>query len=117
MCWCAPGSTTYIILNLMSTTRPGGAIHEMLLESYNSIVAHLHSSGDGLMPGGIFHRRNSVSGLEIFCVNSNNHQLTWGVLGAALNALEDFMNENQMWSAATFGIYDGPNYVGVGTMS
>lgn len=69
------------------------------------------------MPGGIFHRFNSATGLELFCANSNNHQITWGVMGAALSALEDFMNYNQVWSAATFSIHDGHDQVGVGIVA
>ena len=88
----------------------------MLLAAYNSVVAHISTSGDGLVPAGMFQVSNGATGMELLCVNAENHQITWGVLGAALNALEDFMNSNQIWSAATFGIFDGENQVGVGSL-
>lgn len=89
----------------------------MILDSYNSTVLHLRESGDGLVPGGLFRLNDGVTGAEIRCMNSNNHQITWRVLGAALYALEDFMNEHQIWSGAIFDIYDGENRVGVGSIA
>ncbi|MCJ1300797.1 ER membrane complex subunit 3 [Hypocenomyce scalaris] len=113
---CAPGSTTWIILNLMPTSRPGASIQEMLFAAYNSVVAHISTSGDGLVPAGMFHVSNGATGMDLLCLNADNHQITWGMLGAALNALQDFMNSYQIWSAATFAIYDGENQVSVGSL-
>ena len=55
-------------------------------------------------------------GLALNVVNSNNHQTTWGVLGAALTALEDYMQSMDKWGTAEFTIFDGTNEVGKGTL-
>ena len=100
----------------MPTSRPGASIQEMLFAAYNSVVAHISTSGDGLVPAGMFHVSNGATGMDLLCLNADNHQITWGMLGAALNALQDFMNSYQIWSAATFAIYDGENQVSVGSL-
>lgn len=103
--------------DLISSTYSGSAIQGIILDSYNVVVEHLHSSGDGLLPNGLFHQIDSVTGLDLLCVNTDNHQITWGVLGAALSALEDFMNEHQIYTAARFSIFDGIALVGVGSIA
>ena len=50
--------------------------------------------------------------------NTNNHQLTWGVLGAAIDALGEYMHQavtgpGEGW----FSVFDGQNEVGMGTIS
>ena len=39
--------------------------------------------------------------------HANNHQLTWGVLGAALQGVEPFMTDNDARDAVNFDILDG----------
>ena len=67
--------------------------------------------GDSVIPSGSF----SFSKYSINCQasNANNHQLTWGVMGAAIEALANFMTLYG-FGAARFGIYDGDNLVGQG---
>ena len=65
--------------------------------------------GDGVIPGGIF--SFSFDGLAWKSVNANNHQQTWGVLGAAINALEDFMVKKKTFGTVAFEIWDGGNQV------
>lgn len=48
--------------------------------------------------------------------NSNNHQTTWGVMGATLGALREFMNEYG-WGAARFTIFDGVKEIGEGIVA
>ncbi|KAA6416305.1 MAG: hypothetical protein FRX48_01025 [Lasallia pustulata] len=55
-------------------------------------------------------------GLVLKVSNSNNHQTTWGVLRAALLALEDYMQSQDSWGTAEFTIFDGKNEVGKGTL-
>lgn len=50
--------------------------------------------------------------------NANNHQCTWGVVGAALRALEEFMESLRrvnrgVYCAVSFVLVDG--FIGVGT--
>ena len=50
-------------------------------------------------------------------MNANNHQTTWGVLGAAVNALLGWVDGGAGGGAAAyFEIWDGVNEVGVGQM-
>ena len=53
-------------------------------------------------------------GLGIWVKNSNNHQLTWGVLGTALVAIGDYFEQNGGWGAVQFRIWDGDNEVAIG---
>ena len=55
-------------------------------------------------------------GLVLKVANSNNHQATWGVLGAALTALQDYMRSQDAWGTAEFTIFDGKYEVGKGTL-
>ena len=48
-------------------------------------------------------------------MNSNNHQLTWGVLGAAVTALENHMSQYS-YEAPSFTIIDGMVEVGKGVI-
>lgn len=45
--------------------------------------------------------------------NTNNHQQTYGVLGAAIAALTSYMGAHG-YGSATFTIFDGANEVGAG---
>ena len=48
-------------------------------------------------------------------MNSDNHQTTWGVLGAAVTASENHMSQNY-YGAASFTIIDGMVEVGKGVI-
>ena len=74
-------------------------------------MAHISQYGDGLVPNGeIDVERND---LNLWTQNWNNHQQTWGVLGAALNALNHYTFTEQIGSC-TFEVYDGGVQVAVG---
>ena len=45
--------------------------------------------------------------------NANNHQTTWGVLGAAIEAIAGCMDQNG-FGGGSFNIFDGGNEVGEG---
>ena len=51
-------------------------------------------------------------GLTLSALNANNHQLTWGVLGAAIQALLNLMANQEWWGAAMATVWDGENEVG-----
>lgn len=55
-------------------------------------------------------------GLALHVWNINNHQVTWGVLGAALVGLQDFMRAKAVWAEASFYVYDGGVEVGAGVL-
>lgn len=110
--WCAPGTETYVILQVTHSI-PGNGIMVLLNTAYNSVMDVLQAHGDGLLaPGGALWQTN---GLMMRAHNSNQHQTSWGVMGAAIVALRDYMSRNG-WAAATFNIYDGAHEVGAGVL-
>ena len=65
------------------------------------------------MPEGFFNHYDF--GLELRLTNANNHQMTWGVMNAALAALMQFVARSGRGPGAmAWQIYDGQNLVGVG---
>lgn len=71
--------------------------------------------GDGLLPAGVFDYSGD-GGLNVYTVNTNNHQQTYGVLGAAIEGLSHWMIMTGEYGAAHFVIFDGANEVGQGTL-
>ncbi|KAA6408694.1 MAG: hypothetical protein FRX48_07776 [Lasallia pustulata] len=70
-------------------------------------------SPDPWMPGPKpFPQPRTPHGLTLTAMNANNHQLTWGVLAAAIQALLTLMGAQHWWGAATSTVYDGDNAVG-----
>lgn len=55
------------------------------------------------------------NGLALMTWNTNNHQQTYGVVGAAVSALMDFMRERGA-GEASFSIFDGGREVGAGVL-
>lgn len=124
----------------MSHRVVGDAMHQLLTTGFNSIISHILDYGDGLLNGGYFSWTESnaaavaasggteaaagsssggdggvppMNELAVHIWNADNHQLTYGVLGAAISALSEYM-QSYGWGAATFQIWDGPNEVGFG---
>lgn len=90
----------------------GVAIQNMLSTASSSLAAFLSEIGDGVISkGGI--AWPGIGDIGFLAWNSNNHQTTWGVLRAAVAALNDYMSRNG-YGAATFTIADGLNIVGKG---
>ena len=55
-----------------------------------------------------FSRHSGLSSLD-----ANNHQQTYGVVGAAISVLRYYMERNG-YCVASFDIFDGENQVGAG---
>lgn len=95
----------------------GDAVPHMLTDAYNTVVRQIADVGDGLIPKGIW--SYTGFGVRIVFQNANNHQQTWGVIGAAMSALLDYtyyMKRIETPAAITFGVYDGPHQVGFGSI-
>lgn len=109
-----PNSQTYILLRTSTSiaTRIG---QSLLATAIADVVNSLHVQGDGLLHGGRFTYlgRNAVA---LYVANANNHQTTYGVLLAALTAVQTWMQSNS-WMSCAFDIYDGNNMVGEGTIT
>lgn len=83
----------------------GDAIETVLSAAYDEIMTTLDSRGDGVVPGGMF-QKLGAGDVMLRTMNSNNHQITYGVLGAAISALEGYMSQ-YIYGAASFTINDG----------
>ncbi|KAA6410635.1 MAG: hypothetical protein FRX48_06058 [Lasallia pustulata] len=113
--WCARGTKTYILLTLVRPLN-SGIVLSLLDDARSTILGHIAIWGDGVVEDGFFNWAGA-GGLKLRMVNSNNHQLTWGVVGAAIEALGEYMHQavtgpGEGW----FSILDGTNEVGTGTI-
>ena len=83
---------------------------------YRAILKQIEGAGDGVIPHGGMYAQSPTGLLHLYLGNANNHQLTWGVAGAAVQAMWTFM---QQAGAGTLGwqIWDGMNQVGMGGLS
>lgn len=86
----------------------------MLRDAIIVVQDHIRQHGDGLIVGGVF--RFADYGFIWTSFNADNHQQTWGVVGAALEAFTQYMREYDTYGVASFRIYDGGNRVGQGTL-
>lgn len=97
----------------------GEAVETAVLNMLNTAAGYLEESireyGDIVIPGGGVEYNSVLTGTSFSTQNSNNHQQTFGVLAAAINALKDYMSRNY-YGRASFHIYDGFNEVGLGTV-
>ncbi len=95
----------------------------LLNQAYETALSRIALHGDNVvatslvygMIGSIVYL--SSSGMMLRIANANNHQTTWGVLGAAMKALRNFVGEHGGFDMADFVIYDGENQVAMGTMA
>lgn len=74
----------------------------------------MEAHGDGDLPSGEA-KWVGNNGMALRVTNANNHQLTWGVLGGALQAVTSIMGDGP-YGRASFVIFDGPNEVGKGVI-
>ena len=102
-------------------TITGVAVTNLLDAANDYITTHISLYQDSNIAGGSF-EWTGANNLLLQIVNTNNHQVTWGVLGAAVEALGNFMRlwppgkEAALGYAVYFTITDGGTQVGVGTL-
>ena len=90
-------------------------ILKLLSDAYSKIVLEMAQVGDEVIPEGVFDYSGD-GGLNVYTINTNNHQQTYGVLGAAIEGLSHWMITKGEYGAAHFIIFDGENEVGQGTL-
>ncbi|KAA6406477.1 MAG: hypothetical protein FRX48_09748 [Lasallia pustulata] len=127
--WSAPSSRTTITISVIRHIA-GPGIPTLLADAQSAIATHIRDFGDGLITGGFWEWSAGPGGLVLNAMNANNHQTTWGVLGAAVGALMDWIEKGAVArggevggvgggvgggpGAAYFEIWDGGIEVGVG---
>ena len=87
------------------------------LTSNNEYIRQqIEMSGDRVIDNGLVYLTTTPStGVQVYIEDANKHHVTYGVAGAALTGLNDWMGaEANGYSDATFQINDGPNWVGNG---
>lgn len=113
--WRAPNSQTSVVVTITNHIA-GAAVLELLDEACTTIITHIMIHGDGLIVDGRF-SWSGPAGIVVRTANANNHQQMWGVLGAALNAVAQYMRNSRVGAgAAFFSIFDGNNLVGTGSI-
>lgn len=119
--WCAPNCKTYIKVTYITEIFgiSWEEIENLFGGAEDDARQHLRPNGDGVISGGTF--KFSKSGLEMFIHNSNNHQVTWGVLDATLRALTEYFDEIRFKDGAqpgsvVFVVHDGKNEVATGAI-
>lgn len=104
----------------MRSVIPADPLQQLFAEVFMAIFNQIQDHGDGLVPAGVFSFFGSSvhghMGCALHVWNSNNHQFSWGVLGAALRALWEYMNANARYGGADFEVYDGVNEVALGVI-
>ncbi|KAI4126056.1 MAG: hypothetical protein LQ347_005114 [Umbilicaria vellea] len=111
--WCALRSSTFVIISATQTIGGDGVYH-MLVDAALDQLTTLERDGDAVIPTGVYDRLGPDN-LVLHIWNANNHQLTRGVLAAALDALADFIDT--YWSGALqFYIWDGQHEVAQGLL-
>lgn len=91
----------------------------MIGAAYGNILSAIQTHTDGVIVNGVYRWTNNPDGplgLQIWASNTNNHQLTYGVLGAALNALNEFMALCGPGLTTVLHVYGGSNQVGRGQL-
>ena len=91
----------------------GIPIRVLLAKVLRLFLEHLRDSSDGPIAGGGFQ-----TGVPFFLKvrNANNHQITYGVMCRALEAMADWMAEHGD-ALVVYEIWDGDNMVGNGVVA
>lgn len=102
------------MVQLIGTT-VGEAVLDLLNQAYLDTLGHMHVLGENaLIPHGTF-TQTGAQNLVFTAENANNHQITWGALCEAIEALASYMG-NAGFGRAWFMIFEGGNEVGVGSI-
>lgn len=89
-------------------------ISDLLDQAITYVQNYISTNQDGLI-GSSGYRRLGGDAITLSAYDANNHQLTWGVLGAALQAVRDFMSQSgNSFGMVYFAIFDGENQTGEG---
>ena len=89
------------------------AILRFLNVVYQRIINLIEKRGDGVIQHGGMFTENPEGWLQLYVGNANNHQLTWGVAAAAVQAMVTFMQQAGA-GPIVWQIWDGMNRVGMG---
>ena len=97
--WCEPGTETYVEFGSRSEKFLYGSLafdtHKLIDKAVASLDGHIKDKGDGVIGDNFVEYYHSTLRRQGWVVltaqDANEHNLTYGVLKAALQALEDYM--------------------------
>lgn len=93
----------------------GTPLWDLLNQVHLDALGYAYTMGHhALIPHGSF-TQTGAQDLVFSVVNSNNHQVTWGVLAVAIQELAEYMS-GAGFARAWFSIYQGINEVGTGVI-
>ena len=94
----------------------GPIVQDVLGMAYTEVWARIFThEGDAIIGNNGNVQWATAQGLTFRTWNTNNHQLTYGVLAAAMVALCSFM-EGTSFGTVKFTIYDGDHEVAAGAL-
>lgn len=104
---------TYILITGVASafdTSPG--VGKLLKNAVESLNRRVDRKGDGELKNGAFEWLGEPK-LRLHANDANDHHLTYGVLSAALQAVNNWMSSpGNFHQLAHFQIFDGDNQVG-----
>lgn len=114
--WCQVGTRTHVTITFYSRIIPPSLVRELLDDAFDYIVAYLerHPEGEGRIQGEFRQLGRGATTLKAYSIND---RLTYGALGAAIQAVKNFMRRNNEWGTASFDIFDGDRPVGRGSIT
>lgn len=94
----------------------GPLVRDVISMAYTEVWSRIHTNeGDGIIGNNGNVQWAMAQGLTFRTWNTNNHQLTYGVLATAMVALWSFM-ESASFGTVRFIIYDGDHEVAAGSL-
>ncbi|KAA6414144.1 MAG: hypothetical protein FRX48_02506 [Lasallia pustulata] len=116
----APGTSTYTEVTYeyqIEYHQDNSDPLHVLYDAGTGVNQHLAAHQDGPITGGAMNFEQDD--MILYVENANNHQVTWGVLGATVETLQDYVRDALLlcgfgWAAISFAIYDGLHQVGRG---
>lgn len=118
MAFCAPGTSTYVVVDFHYQIPDDYPTVQVTVDAHNDVLGWVSEHGDSVLAQGYV--TYEEYGLQLHFENANNHQLTWGVVGSATFALWGYVNWlTSTWGAVgaiTFEVFDGLAQVGTGQL-
>ena len=111
--WCQINSKTYVLITgIASAFDASQDVHKLLKNAAESLNRRVDRQGDGELENGTFEWLGEPK-LRLHANDANDHHLTYGVLSAALQAVDNWMSSPGSYhQLAHFQIFDGDNQVG-----
>ena len=111
--WCQINTKTYVVITGVASAFDASLdVHKLLQSAVKSLNRRVDHKADGELEDGVFEWLGEPN-LRLHANDANDHHLTYGVLSAALQAVDNWMSSpGNFHQLAHFQIFDGDNQVG-----